>query len=82
MSLNSGKRIRVVYQKSPSPAGFWVSVFEKKLSLEESFLSRIDLSPNVWLHCSVDSSSHRYCGNHGLESRCRPIFSGFFFQIA
>ena len=59
---------------------FWEDNFPGRVS--SLLASRIDLPPNVWFHCSVNSSSHRYRGNHGLESRWRPIFSGFFFQIA
>ena len=31
-------------------------------------------APNVWLHSSVGTASHRYRGGHGFESRWSPDF--------
>ena len=40
----------------------------------------IDFTPNVGLHSSVGSASHRYRGGHGFESRWNPDV--FFFQAS
>ena len=47
---------------------------DRDMNTREIWTQKIDLTPNVWLHCSVGRASHRYSRRSGVRIPLKPWF--------